>query len=103
MATAAERERQCVGGGRPSAALLAMIVAAEAERIKGGYNDPDAEGNGPHHHTGKRCIESGCTQPAGTGWSPLWCFAHNVARMDRISAGLVEAMKRFERTDADSA
>ena len=74
-----------------------------AERIKGGYNDPDAEGNGPHHHTGKRCIESGCTQPAGTGWSPLWCFAHNVARMDRISAGLVEAMKRFERTDADSA
>ena len=31
------------------------------------------------------CIVAGCMEPAGTWWSTLWCFAHNVERMDRIN------------------
>jgi hypothetical protein len=40
--------------------------------------------NGPGYHTGELCIVPGCRRPAGTWWSPLWCFEHNVERMDRI-------------------
>ena len=52
------------------------------------FEDPDQPGNGANYHTGKPCIEDGCTEPAGTAWSPLWCFRHNVERMRRISASL---------------
>ncbi len=52
------------------------------------YNDPRHEGNGSAYHTGKPCIEDGCDQPAGTAWSPLWCFEHNVERIDRIGSQL---------------
>ncbi len=54
----------------------------------GGYNDPDHQGNDASHHTGKPCIEEGCGKPAGTAWSPHWCFACNVKRIDRINAEL---------------
>ena len=50
------------------------------------FEDPAHEGNSSRHHTGKRCIERGCDEPAGTAWSPLWCFKHNVERMRRINA-----------------
>ena len=50
-----------------------------------GYNDPNNPGNGSKYHTGKSCIEPGCERPAGTAWSPYWCFEHNIERIDRIS------------------
>ena len=50
------------------------------------YEDPADAGNGPKYHTGKECIELGCARPAGTAWSPVWCFECNVKRIKRISA-----------------
>lgn len=58
------------------------------------FENPSHEGNSATYHTGKPCIENGCEAPAGTRWSPLWCFAHNVARMKRITAGLEDAVQR---------
>lgn len=52
------------------------------------FENPNYRGNSAEYHTGKRCIESGCEKPAGTAWSPLWCFDHNVERMKRVSASL---------------
>lgn len=52
------------------------------------YQDPAHEGNSAQHHSGKPCRTKGCTEKAGTWWSPLWCFKHNVERMDNISATL---------------
>lgn len=60
------------------------------------YENPDHDGNSPKWHTGKPCVEKGCKKPAGTWWSPAWCFDHNVERMKRISAGLDDAVKRAE-------
>ncbi len=47
------------------------------------YADPNHRGNSADHHTGKPCVERGCDKPAGTAWSPLWCFDHNVERLQR--------------------
>lgn len=52
------------------------------------YQDPENEGNSAIHHTGKLCIEVGCSNPAGTHWSPLWCMECNIKRIDRISGQL---------------
>lgn len=52
------------------------------------YHDPAHPHNGPQYHTGKPCIERGCTNPAGTAWSPVWCQPCNAKRMDRISGSL---------------
>jgi hypothetical protein len=52
------------------------------------YRDGNDELNSAAHHSGRRCVEKGCKAPAGTAWSPFWCFEHNVERMDRISANL---------------
>lgn len=60
------------------------------------FEDPKHEGNSKKYHTGKTCIEKGCDRPAGTWWSPSWCFAHNVARMTRIGDGLKDAAARAE-------
>ena len=49
------------------------------------YNDLGDPGNDACWHTGKKCIEDGCAEPAGTAWSPFWCFKHNVERIDRLS------------------
>lgn len=54
------------------------------------YNNPNHYGNGPYYHTGKACIEPDCKRPAGTMWSPYWCFECNVERIDRISKNLEE-------------
>lgn len=51
------------------------------------YENPAYQGNSAQWHTGKKCVE-GCGRPAGTTWSPLWCFPCNVVRMNRISASL---------------
>lgn len=51
------------------------------------YADRDDPRNGPDYQTGRKCIE-GCGRPAGTAWSPLWCFECNAERMDRIDRSL---------------
>jgi len=52
------------------------------------FEDPENVGNSPKYHTGKKCIEKGCNKPAGTAWSPFWCFECNVKRMKRIAQQL---------------
>jgi hypothetical protein len=59
-----------------------------------GYDDPNHEGNSPKYHTGKLCIE-GCGRPAGTAWSPYWCFECNVARIRRINGQLEQITSAF--------
>ena len=53
-------------------------------------HDPHHPNKGRAHHTGKLCIEKGCTNPAGTAWSPYWCQQHNAERMNRISQSFQE-------------
>lgn len=62
----------------------------------GMYNDINCEENSPKYHTGKKCIEKGCNNPAGTAWSPYWCVDCNIKRMDRITAQLEETQKKFK-------
>lgn len=52
------------------------------------YQDPNHENNDIRiHASGKTCYE--CRkEPAGTAWSPYFCFKCNVKRMDRISRNL---------------
>ncbi len=51
------------------------------------FEDPTHEGNhSGEYMTGKSCLVAGCTQPAGTAWSPLWCVKHNISRMNQIEA-----------------
>lgn len=59
-------------------------------------DDPNDPGNDPSHHTGKHCIEPGCTARAGTAWSPLWCAKHNAERLRRIEAGLKGCFERAQ-------
>ncbi len=59
------------------------------------YQDPNSPGNSSEHHTGKKCIECK-TRPAGTFWSPYWCFECNVKRMDEVERSLMGLQKRFE-------
>lgn len=48
------------------------------------FDDPNDPGNAPEHHTGKPCVL--CQKrPAGTAWSPVFCFECNVARINRIN------------------
>ena len=59
------------------------------------YDDPNDPGNGEKHHTGGICVEPGCIHPAGTAWSPHWCFRCNVERMNRITRNLLEIELKF--------
>lgn len=52
------------------------------------HADPNDPLNASSHHTGKPCIEKGCTRPAGTYWSPYWCQPCNSQRMARITKAL---------------
>ena len=52
------------------------------------YEDPMHEGNSAKYLTGKRCIVEGCFRPAGTMWSPYWCFKHNVERIKKVNKQL---------------
>ena len=58
------------------------------------YSDRDDPRNGPDYHTGKACIERGCNNPAGTRWSPLWCFECNVARLQRINVQMENIVRQ---------
>lgn len=58
------------------------------------FEDPENRGNSDIHHTGKLCTEVGCDNPAGTWWSPHWCFPCNVKRMQRIGKHLESMMAK---------
>lgn len=73
-----------------------MGQARQAERKLKPYEDPKHRGNSAKYHTGKRCIEDGCEEAAGTWWSPYWCFKHNAERMHRITGQFEEIRQRFE-------
>jgi hypothetical protein len=68
------------------------LVKKQIERMA--FEDPNHEGNSPSYHTGKPCIEKGCERPAGTWWSPHWCFEHNVERIKRISKQFDDLLNR---------
>jgi hypothetical protein len=59
------------------------------------YEDASDPLNDERFHTGKPCIEPGCTDPAGTAWSLHWCQKHNAERMNRISDGMKTISERF--------
>ena len=50
------------------------------------FEDKNYDGNSSKHHTGKPCCIEGCVNPAGTSWSPVFCFECNVKRIKRIDA-----------------
>ena len=56
--------------------------------------NPNCEENSSKHHTGKKCIESGCNEKAGTAWSPYWCWKHNAERLNRIINSLTQIRKK---------
>jgi hypothetical protein len=60
------------------------------------YKDPNNEGNSKKYHTGERCIECK-TEPAGTAWSPYWCFKCNIKRLDRISSQFNQISEGFQK------
>lgn len=60
------------------------------------FEDRNHEHNSAKYHTGKKCTEKGCDHPAGTWWSPYWCFEHNVERMQRITASLTDITEKAE-------
>lgn len=61
------------------------------------YEDPTSEGNHAKHHTGCPCIMPGCGKPAGTAWSALWCFKHNISRMKQIEAAYQKVQEQIAR------
>jgi len=61
-----------------------------------GFDDPNDEGNSSRYHTGKECVEAECHNPAGTAWSPYWCFECNVKRMKGIAKSLQEISDSFK-------
>ena len=60
------------------------------------YEDKTHIANSDKYHTGRDCIEDGCQKPAGTHWSPHWCFDHNVERMKQISVSLENMVEQLK-------
>jgi hypothetical protein len=60
------------------------------------FEDPTHEGNSSKYHSGLPCDVDGCKEPAGTAWSPYWCFKHNVERMKNIDASLNKMTGMFK-------
>jgi len=75
------------GSHERAVAAMEALEAAPTPTIDR-WRDLLDTGNGAGHWTGKPCVEVGCTLPAGTLWSPLWCAPHNAERIARISASL---------------
>jgi hypothetical protein len=71
-----------------------LTVERVGEAMKN-FENPAYSGNSAKWHTGKKCIEAGCPNPAGTAWSPYWCFDHNVERIKRIDAGFEKIAASF--------
>lgn len=62
------------------------------------FEDPKHRGNSSVYHTGVKCCTEGCDNPAGTWWSPHWCFEHNAKRIHRITKQLGDTLIRFKET-----
>ncbi len=60
------------------------------------WDNPASPLNGSEFFSGTACVESGCQNPAGTAWSPHWCWQHNAERMRRLR-------KQFELLEAECA
>lgn len=65
------------------------------------FEDPNHFGNSPEYHTGELCMEKFCDKPAGTRWSPYWCFDCNVKRIKRISKQLDGFVDGFQKGGAE--
>jgi hypothetical protein len=63
------------------------------------YRDVNHPGNSPGFQTGKKCVEIGCNNPAGTAWSPYWCFECNVKRLDKISNQFENLVAKPDRAE----
>lgn len=64
-------------------------------KVLKGFEDPNHLGNSEKYHTCKECVEIDCHNPAGTAWSPYWCFECNVKRIKRILQQLDDITNRF--------
>ena len=58
--------------------------------------NPKSPGNSRRYHTGKPCCELGCSEPAGTAWSPHWCWKCNAERLGRIRGNLEQMCADLE-------
>lgn len=61
------------------------------------FENSNYKGNSSKYHTGKPCIEKDCDNPAGTTWSPYWCFEHNVERIKRIDKSFEDIISSLEK------
>lgn len=62
------------------------------------FEDKNHKGNRlKKYRTGKKCITPRCLNPAGTAWSPFWCFECNVKRINGITEKLKEIEQSFMR------
>lgn len=46
------------------------------------------EGHTCARPSGRRCVEAGCDETAGTRWGPMWCPDHDAQRLDRVCTQL---------------
>lgn len=63
------------------------------------FEDPHDPLNSDKYHTGKKCIEKGCQNLAGTHWSKYWCQPCNAQRLTRITNNLENELNRLEGID----
>lgn len=75
------------------------MTSNEKER----YADPNYPGNSKKYHTGKPCVTLGCNNPAGTAWSPYWCFECNRDRMKSIDTNFKKITAKFRDTETGDA
>ena len=61
------------------------------------YNDLNDKGNSAKYRTNKKCIEPGCNNFAGTAWSPFWCVACNIKRIDKINKSWHDLMNAVKK------
>lgn len=79
-------------------ARISQLLAALAE---GGGGRVSAHPNCDNGHvcqrpSGRKCVEQGCNENAGTLWGPMWCPDHDRERLDRVSRQLAALGKNGE-------
>jgi hypothetical protein len=67
------------------------------------FEDSNHRGNSSIYHTGKKCIEQECKKPAGTAWSPYYCFDCNVKRIKRIDSQLKNILRGMRNENREKA
>ena len=53
--------------------------------------------------SGRVCIETGCSEAAGTWWGPYWCPTHDKERLDRVSAQFEDIAASFATAQSDGS